>query len=73
MNIDTAKDVSSLLDILAMLNKIKKDFTNNLYNVWELVNSESGKSLILPYILKDKFVETLNESIKEIEQQINEL
>ena len=73
MDIDKAKEVSHLLDILSMLNKIKKDFTNNIYNVWELVNSESGKSLIMPYILKDTFSEAVNESIKEIEQQIKEL
>lgn len=73
MDIDKAKEVSDLLDKLAMLNKTKKDFTNNIYNVWELVNSESGKSLILPYNLKDKFSEAVNGSIKEVEQQIKEL
>ena len=73
MNIDTAKEVKSLLEVLGLLNNIKREFKSNSCSVWELTNASTGKSLIIPYSLKDRFEKIINESIEDIEKQIKEL
>lgn len=73
MNISTAKDARRLLETLEELNNIKREFNSDSYGVWGLLNISTDKSLFLPYILKGRFIKAINETIEQLEKQIEEL
>lgn len=73
MDIDTAKDARRLLETLEELNNIKREFNSDSYGVWGLLNISTDKSLLIPYILKGNFIKAINESIEQLEKQIEEL
>lgn len=72
MDISVAKEAKSLLETLAELNNIKREFNTDSY-VWGLLNVSTDKSLLIPYILESKFIKVINETIEQIEKQIEEL
>ena len=72
MDISVAKEAKSLLETLAELNNIKREFNTDSY-VWGLLNISTDKSLLIPYILESKFIKVINETIEQIEKQIEEL
>lgn len=72
MDISVAKEAKSLLETLAELNNIKREFNTDSY-VWGLLNISTDKSLLIPYILEDKFIKAIDEIIEQIEKQIEEL
>ena len=72
MDINTAKEAKSLLETLEELNNIKREFNTDSY-VWGLLNVSTDKSLLIPYILESKFIKVINETIEQIEKQIEEL
>lgn len=72
MDINVAKEAKSLLETLAELNNIKREFNTDSY-VWGLLNVSTDKSLLIPYILEGKFIKVIDETIEQIEKQIEEL
>ena len=72
MDISVAKEAKSLLETLEELNNIKREFNTDSY-VWGLLNVSTDKSLLIPYILEGKFIKVINETIEQIEKQIEEL
>lgn len=72
MDISVAKEAKRLLETLEELNNIKREFNTDSY-VWGLLNVSTDKSLLIPYILEGKFIKVINETIEQIEKQIEEL
>ena len=72
MDINTAKEAKRLLETLEELNNIKREFNTDSY-VWGLLNISTDKSLLIPYILEGKFIKAIDETIEQIEKQIEEL
>lgn len=73
IDINKAKNARNLLNQLERLSKVKKSFNTEHSVFWELVNTELKEQFFIPYFLKDKFKEAINESIKEVKQQIKKL
>ena len=73
MDISVAKEARSLLGTLEELNNIKRDFNSDFYDMWGLINISTDKSLRIPYILKGSFIKAINETIEQLEKQIEEL
>ena len=73
MDISVVKEARSLLGTLEELNNIKRDFNSDFYDTWGLINISTDKSLRIPYILKGNFIKAINETIEQIEKQIEEL
>ena len=73
MDIRIAKETKSLLETLELLNNIKREFNSDSCDVWGLLNISTDKSLLIPYILEGSFIKAINETIEQLEKQIEEL
>ena len=73
MDLCKIEEAQYLLNILNQLNNIKLYFFNTPYPNFDFINLTTERRLLVPQIIEDKLKKVVEESIKEVEQQIKEL
>ena len=73
MDLCKIEEAQYLLNTLNQLNNIKLYFFNTPYTNFDFINLTTERRLLVPKIIEDKLKDVVEESIKEVEQQIKEL
>ena len=73
MDLCKIEEAQYLLNTLNQLNNIKLYFFNTSYPNFDFINLTTERRLLVPQIIEDKLKGIVEESIKEVEKQIEEL